>query len=385
MRASRARNGRGCFAAVLIMAVAAGSIPARSASWTHEKAQRAIELTQHFLKPATRPRPAPAISMAIGLNGHLLLAEGFGEDAPGHMASAETIYRVGSLTKQFTAAAALRMIENGVDAPNTRKPVVLDSEIADIFNGVSHWQIDGQNPITLRSLLNMTSNLPNFTRRPPADVNPWGAVQASKLFDEIRKLQPSGWPNTFEYSNTSYFLLAEALEKVSWPGQGLRSYEEILKTEVFEKAGMTETGFADEKPAHGYAAVPNYKRRPAFADRDWLKGSGDVVSTVTDLFRWNRALLDGRVISAKMRAQMFAEGGRVSPTLYYGMGWFIEESNDWTRYFHSGAVPGYTAFNIISRRKADDTWISVTLLTNCDGVEGLDDLAADLLYLVSTD
>jgi D-alanyl-D-alanine carboxypeptidase len=369
----------------LVIAAGAGGEAARAASWSQAKARRATELAQHFLKPDTTPPRAPAMSLAIGLDGRLLLAEGIGEERPGHAASAGTIYRIGSLTKQFTAAATLRMIESEAVTPRTGAPVRLDTEITDVFDGVQNWKAEGQNPITLRSLLNMTSNLPNFTRKPPAEVNPWGAVEAATLFHELTKLQPSGWPSTFEYSNTSYFLLAELLETVRWPHQGHRAYEEILRSEVFNVVGMNETGFAGEKTLSGRPAAPTYHRRPAFADRDWLKGSGDVVSTATDIFKWNAALLGGKVLSPAMRKQMFAEGGRVSPTLYYGMGWFIEETDGWTRYFHSGSVPGYTAFNTIARRKSDNTWVSVTLLTNADGVEGLDNLAADLLYLVSTD
>lgn len=376
---------KGAFEFVLVAALVLAGSAAHAASWTPEKARRALELTQHFLQPDRKPPRAPAISIAIGLDGRLLLAEGLGEETPGHRASAHTIYRIGSLTKQFTAAATLRMIEEQAIAPRTSEPVDLDTKVSDVFDGVGHWHARGQAPITPRTLLNMTSNLPNFTRRPPDDVDPWGAVEASRLFQELKKLKPSGWPGTFEYSNTSYFLLAEFMETVRWPQQGFRSYEDILRTEIFEKIGMSETGFAGESTPRGHRAGPNYRRRPAFAHRDWLKGSGDAVSTVTDIFKWNAALIDGKTLSPEIGRQMFTEAARVSPTVYYGMGWFIEETEEWTRYFHSGSVPGYTAFNTLARRRDGNTWISITLLTNSDGVEGLDDLAADILYLVSTD
>ena len=91
--------------------------------------------------------------------------------------------------------------------------------MAAIFNGVEKWTAADEPAITVRSLLNMTSNLPNFTRRPPPDVDPWGAVAAPHLLEALKKLSPTGWPNSFEYSNTSYFLLAHVLEAVSIAGR----------------------------------------------------------------------------------------------------------------------------------------------------------------------
>src|SRR5690606_9614028 len=140
---------------------------ANAASWSPEKARRTLELTQHFLKPDREPPRAPAISIAIGLDGRLLLAEGLGEETPGHRASAHTIYRIGSLTTQLTAAESLRMSEERTIAQRTSKPMDLDTHVSDVSDGVGHWQASWQAPITPRSIRNMTSNLPNFTRRPP--------------------------------------------------------------------------------------------------------------------------------------------------------------------------------------------------------------------------
>lgn len=224
----------------------------------------------------------------------------------------------------------------------------------------------------------MTSNLPNFTRRPPAAGDPWGAIPASQLLGEVKKFAPRGWPNTFEYSNTSYFLLAEIIEAVSVPGaSGPNGYKEVLKSALFAKAGMTSTGFIGDD-ARGRAASPHYQRRPAFLQPDWMKGSGDVASTVLDIHAWNTALMQDRVLSPAMRRHMFSDGGRVGPSLWYGMGWFVEHKKDRDEFTHAGTVPGYTSFNAIMRRTDDGSWASVTLLANSDGIEGLDELASDL-------
>lgn len=353
-------------------------------TWTSEKASRVSAKLENFLSPkGSAPIRPPSVSFAIGRNGNLLLSGGVGSAGLGRQATADTVYRIGSITKQFTAAAILRMIEQGARAPRTSVPITLDTEIGDILENTESWQANGQNPVTLRSLLNMTSNLPNFTRRPPKDVDPWGTVQAAHLLKELKKQRPSGWPGTFEYSNTSYFILAEALEAAVWQDGKPHAYERVLQSELFAPIGMASTDFT------GYRidrmAIPAYHRRAAFSNRDWLKGSGDAASTVLDLFAWNKALMDGKVLTPAMRSEMLREGGRVTPTIFYGMGWFMEESDGYQRFFHSGSVPGFTSYNSIAIAKQGEDWISVTLLTNSDGVEGLEELASDLAYLVASE
>lgn len=361
-----------------------GATGAHAASWNDDKARRAQAMVEHFLHPsgmaAIRP---PAVSFAIGVDGKLLMSGGVGSAGLGRIAGPDTVYRVGSLTKQFTAAAVLRMIESGTLAPRTLKPLTLETDIGDILDDTERWHVEGQNAITLRALLNMTSNLPNFTRRPPDAIDPWGTVQAATLLGALKKQKPSGWPGTFEYSNTSYFILSEVLEAARWQDGAPHAYEAVLQSEIFRKAAMASTDFT------GYRidrmAIPTYHRRPAFSNRDWLKGSGDAASTVMDLFAWNTALMSDKIMSRTLRDEMFREGGRVTPTIYYGMGWFIEDVDGWTRYFHSGSVPGFTAYNSITQRQSGGPWYSVTLLTNSDGVEDLDQLAADLVLLATTD
>lgn len=367
-----------------ILALVTSVASAHAASWNDEKARRAQAVAENFLNPrGSAPIRPPALSIAIGMDGKLLHATGVGSAGLGRAATADTVYRIGSITKQFTAAAILRMIEQEALAPRTGQPITLETDIGDIFEGTEDWHVEGQNPITLRALLNMTSNLPNFTRRPPQDVDPWGTVHANLLLKELKKQKPWGWPGTFEYSNTSYFILAETLEAARWKDRQPHPYETVLLKEIFATAGMPSTDFT------GYRidrmAIPAYHRRAAFSDRDWLKGSGDAASTVLDLFNWNAALMGGKVLSRPMREEMLREGGRVTPTTYYAMGWFVDESDGWKRYFHSGSVPGFTSFNCITQNTRGGQWISITLLTNADGVEGLDELAADLTHLVTAD
>jgi hypothetical protein len=82
---------------------------------------------------------------------------------------------------------------------------------------------------------------------------------------------------------------------------------------------------------------------------------------------------------------MFSDSARVGPVTYYGMGWFVEHESGWDRFSHSGSVPGFTSYNAIAKRQTSASWLSVTLLTNSDGIEGLDELADELFELARGD
>jgi len=381
------KNARGLLVALLVTSIFWPGF-ALAIGLTNDKRAEARRIVEKTLRPRGEgtPAQAPALSLAIGVQGAPVMLEGFGEAAPGVAAKADTRYRIGSVTKQFTAAAILQLVEAGAVSTFSGKALTLDIAAADLFPGVEAWTVAGQNPITLRSLLNMTSNLPNFTRRPPKGTNPWGKVEAGQLLAAIKAQSPSGWPNSFEYSNTSYFLAAEAIDSLSIPGRaGTTNYREILTSTLFSRAEMVGTGFVGDSTDTADMAMPLFKRRPAFAESDWLKGSGDIVSTAPDLLKWDAALMQGKILSPGMMEEMFKEGGRIAPTTSYGMGWVIAEESGWAIYSHTGSVAGYTSCNAIARRVGGSEWISVTLLTNSDGVEGLDILADDLLRLVRTE
>lgn len=358
------------------------SLPVQADPWTESKTDRAITLAKNYLNPPGAHIRPSAMSIAIGVEGKLVFSTGVGPVGFGRMADADTMYRVGSITKQFVAAAVLSMIEEQAVSPLTGKPITLATHVDEILEGSDAWTVRGQPPITMRRLLNMTSNLPNFTRRPPEATDPWGSVEAKQLLQELKKLKPSGWPDTYEYSNTSYFILAAVLEAAVWPDGSQRRYEDILRQDVFAPAQMTRSSFTGQKVTQ--IALPTFRGRPAFTGKDWLKGSGDATSSAIEVFAWNKALMQGKVLSSNMRTEMFNEGARVTPTVYYGMGWFITEDDGWQQYYHSGQVPGFTAMNVIAHRLGDPaSWVSVTLLTNADGIDGLEQLADDYVFLAT--
>jgi CubicO group peptidase (beta-lactamase class C family) len=365
-----------------------GSRPAPAAEWSRDKASRADALVANFLAHIDRDTlliPKAALVYGVAARQGLVASKGYREAAPGVPATEHTVYHIGSLAKQFTAAGILDLIGHHATLRDGT-PISLDLALSRIFSGVAHWPSIGtdldKQPVTLRTLLTMTSNLPNFTRLPPTSTDPWGRIAASELLSEIKKLRPSGWPNTFEYSNTSYFLLAEAIEEAVLPGDAVpRAHRAYLRKAIFPRANLVETGFVDDPAPGSVEAVAIHRRRPVFDQPDWLKGSADITSSIADLASWNAALMDGRMLSPDLRAWMFSDGARVTPDVYYGMGWFIEHGDKVDLYSHSGLVPGFTSYNIIAADPATRDWVSVSVLINTDVAEGIDVLARDLLWL----
>jgi CubicO group peptidase (beta-lactamase class C family) len=362
--------------------------PSIAAEWSREKTSRADVVVANFLAQIdsqAHELPKAALVYGVAGRGGLVAGKGYRDAAPGVPATVNTVFHIGSLAKQFTAAGVLDLVEHHATLRDGT-PFSLDLALSRIFSGVAHWPAVGtdldKQPVTLRTLLTMTSNLPNFTRLPPAATDPWGRIAASDLLSEIKKLKPSGWPNTFEYSNTSYFLLAEATEEAVLPGDNVPSaHRSHLRKAIFPRAGLKETGFVGDPAPGSVEARAIHRRRPVFDQPDWLKGSADITSSVSDLAAWNSALMDGRMLPPDMLSLMLSDGARVTPDIYYGMGWFIEHADGAELYSHSGLVPGFTAYNIIAAGPGSADWTSVSVLINTDVGEGIEVLARDLLQL----
>lgn len=403
-RKLRARTRAAITGTVLLFALPS---VAGAQSWSADKAQRIDQLIERFRGEKSDGATLPTLSIAIGIDGSLAMAKGYGA-SDGKPVTAHTQYEIGSLTKQFTAAAILELIRDGATRVNSQAKLSVDTPLVDIFGKGSYWA--AQPWLTVGRLLTMTSNLPNFTRRPPEDANPWEPITSEQLLKDIEKSTPPGASDDFDYSNTNYFLLAEMMEQVVMPGEpNPESYHDFLRKRIFEPAGMLNTSFIGDRrddldPTDPYAppeahsqpistasveqgavlALPDYRlrRRPAFTNPDWLKGSGDMVSSAIDLFAWHKALMSAQIVPAEVRDQMFSDSSRVTPFVYYGMGWFCEHKDDQDIFTHTGAVPGYTSYTAIIRLKTGGKWISITLLSNSDQLDGLDNLAGDMATLV---
>jgi CubicO group peptidase (beta-lactamase class C family) len=281
-----------------------------------------------------------------------LFAEGFGLADREHQVrwTPGTISDIGSITKQFTGAAILKMEEDG-------KLSVTDP-IGKYFDGVP----PDKSGITLHHLLTHSSGLSD------PDIDDFDPVPLSEYVKQV-----FGQPLLFapgkgySYSNANFSLLGAILEKLS--GQ---TYETFLRERLFLPNGMYETGYTlpswgESRFAPGYEADGGrwgtFLERPTAADGPhWaLRANGGIHTTVYDMLRWARALLGGRALTPasvkKLWSPHVSEGGDT----FYGYGWSIAKAPNGTRIVtHNGGNGIYFADLAI----LPDTGLVVLLMTN---------------------
>jgi len=282
-------------------------------------------------------------SILIAKGDAILLAKGYGPanrefSAP---CTPATRYRLGSMTKQFTAAAILLLEEQG-------RLQVTDS--------LSRFMPDFPNAekITLHHLLTHTSGVVNYSSLPDTYriwCQPLSIDEVIALFkDKPLRFEPG---QKFEYSNSGYVLLAKVIEKAS----GL-PFGEFLAKNIFIPLGMTDTGLDEAVKVLPQRATGHYKDENGISQAPYLyvpftSGAGSLVSTVQDLFKWNRALTHKRILSEASLKRMF------TPALeQYGYGWFIREEHGRRLIEHRGALNGFLS---MTQRFVDDDIVVISL------------------------
>lgn len=271
----------------------------------------------------------------------------------------DTIFRVGSVSKQFTAAAALALVEDG--ELDTRDPV--SKHLPEYPQ--ENLEKDGAE-VTVHDLLAQTSGLPSMERTTYFQERAFkGPIDKAELLAAISAQPLVRKPGAaFEYANVNYFVLAVVVERASG-----KSFEAYLRDRVLEPIGMTDTGAAlpaskEARAAVGYAPRAGgyyaLSKQPGFADPDLtlVFGAGQLYSTVRDLALWDRALASGKVLP-RTQARFFQPnlGG-------YGYGWVISEKDGVTIQWHNGALSPVGFSALVARVPEKDRMVA--FLANVD-------------------
>jgi len=277
---------------------------------------------------------APGAAVLVVRDGKVIFRKGYG------LASVELkvpvnpemTFRIGSMTKQFTAAGILLLAEEG--------KVNLQAPISQYLKKTpASWA-----KITVEMLLNHTSGLPNYTSDPAFGQHFREDFTPERLLETFVNAKPLDFePGTKNrYSNTGFYLLGLILEKAS--GQ---SWDTFLKTRIFEPLGMTHTRLGKETElipglVSGYTAGP----LPApYLSMTQPGAAGALVSTVDDLAAWTQALHGGKVLKPASLLRMLAPtrlpSGQVVP---YGYGIASETLNGRTLVGHGGGINGFVCF-----------------------------------------
>jgi CubicO group peptidase (beta-lactamase class C family) len=295
---------------------------------------------------------APGVSVAVMQSGRVLFAKAYGdanlETDTG--ASPLSVFRAGSITKEFTAAAVMRLVQD--------RRLALDDPIAKYVPELSR-----AGALSVRMLLNQTSGLCDYTEAAGFALEQLERHSPTQVMDFIASMNPlTGFaPGTaWAYSNTNYFVLGVIVERVS--GQSLSDY---LARYVIAPAGLMATAVDHERDvvprrATGYVPIKGDKGRyqnAPFFSMDNAGGAGALRTTVLDMARWQQALFASRIVNATSLAAMTTPGklsdGSVAirkdaPITLgppnYGFGLELGSLDGIGAVGHGGAVPGFTAY-----------------------------------------
>jgi CubicO group peptidase (beta-lactamase class C family) len=303
-------------------------------------------------------------TLLVERDGKVILHKGYGrlDRDKGTAATTRTPYLLGSLSKQFTAAAIYKLEAQG-------KLHLADS--------LGHWFPEApgdKRGITVDQLVHHTSGLPYL---PHGDL--YDSLSKDSVLRETLATPLDFAPGArYAYSSPGYSLLAALVERAS----GSR-FDDYVRRELFQPAGMTETGFADEasrwdagKRTPSYSSGdpdPDPPLYPApFASR--ITGAGSVVSTCADLWKWEQALRSGRILNAATTKKLFTPGPAVGTNASYAGGWVVARSQrNTTVIMHAGDIGG---FNTDMRRLVDEGATIIFLSNTRDAGRGYRDIVS---------
>lgn len=319
----------------------------------------ADELTQRLERLAAgwyKPN-APGAAVLVLKNGKPLLRKGYGlaDLELGVPITPDMVFRIGSLTKQFTSTAILQLVQQG--------KIGLGD---DITKYLPDYPTKGKK-ITVEQLLTHTSGIKNYNGLPTFVGQMRNDRTPEQLIDTFKDLPPDFEPGEkWAYSNSGYILLGAILEKVA----GMK-YEEYVRRNLFAPLGMTHTRYDREgdvipKRAKGYG-----KTRDGWVNAPYISmtqpfAAGALVSTVDDLAKWNRAMKAGTIVDPALlkRAWTPAITRDAKPT-HYGYGWRISAFEGHRTIEHGGGIFGFLCYAIW----LPDDDVYVVVLTNSAGSE----------------
>jgi CubicO group peptidase (beta-lactamase class C family) len=305
-------------------------------------------------------------SVLVAHGSEILLSKGYGSadlewDVPN---SPSTKFRLGSITKQFTAASILLLEERS-------KLKVEDPVRKYLPDAPAAWD-----KITIYNLLTHTSGIPNFTNLPeypklePFPITPEKLVAVFR--DKPLDFQPG---EKYSYSNSGFVLLGYLIEKISG-----ESYEKFLQENIFTPLGMKDSGYDSNSAviahrASGYTHGPNGFRNAGYINMTVPLSAGALYSTTEDLLRWEQGLFGGKVLSPASLQKMttpFKDD--------YAFGLLVQTKNGRKVIWHNGGIEGFNTH----LEYFPDSKITVAVLGNVNGPVP-DDLGSKLGALANGD
>jgi CubicO group peptidase (beta-lactamase class C family) len=266
-------------------------------------------------------------AVLVSKGDETLFARGYGfanaeHDVPN---SPRTKFRLGSITKQFTAMAILILQERG-------KLEIADPIGKYIDDSPKAWE-----GVTIHHLLTHTGGVPSYTDDPVYVTKMMMPETVKSMIGRFRNKPLDFKPGEkFHYSNSGYFLLGAIIEKLSG-----KSYETFLKEAIFDPLGMHDTGYDHAGTllsgrASGYNLGEAGLKNAQYLDMSQPYSAGSLYSTVEDLARWDRALRAGKLISKERYAKMYTPAKSD-----YAYGWMVTIAKGRKQIQHGGGINGF--------------------------------------------
>jgi CubicO group peptidase (beta-lactamase class C family) len=303
------------------------------------------------------PANSPGATVLVAKNGKIIYRKAFG------MANLElkvpmkpeNVFQLGSITKQFTSVAILMLMEQGkLSLKDT-----LSKYIPDYPSG---------NEITLHHLLNHTSGIKSFNTLPDFSTKIRLDITPEAMINSFKHMPLEFTPGEkYAYNNSGYFLLGYIIEQLS----GM-SYADFIQKNIFDILGMKNSCYANTykiipNRATGYQFYEGKYENAEYMSTTIPYAAGSLLSTIDDMFLWNKAISQNTLISEKSKQLAFTNhtlsNGKHSN---YGYGWFINEIAGTTTLEHAGGIYGFTTSGI----SIPDKNIYSIVLTNLDDGKG---------------
>jgi CubicO group peptidase (beta-lactamase class C family) len=295
----------------------------------------------------------PGAAFLIWKDGKVLVRKAYGlaDLELGVRMEPDMIFRIGSMTKQFTATAILMLMERG--------QLALSDPITKFLPDYPTQA----RTITVEHLLTHTSGIKSYT-----DLEEFGPLARKDMTvpeliavfkDKPMEFAPG---ERWKYNNSGFFLLGAIIEKISGS-----TYEAFLQKNIFDPLGLTHTHYGNATRLIP-RRIPGYGPGPdnGFSNAEFLSmalpfSAGSLLSNVDDLAVWNAALLAGKVLKPETLAKAWTSYKLADGTLTgYGYGWSVGEYEGHRMIRHGGGIPGFTTDGILF----PDDKLFVTLLTN---------------------
>jgi CubicO group peptidase (beta-lactamase class C family) len=302
----------------------------------------------------------PSASVAVVKGGKLAYTHAYGsarlatDTAPAVPATTEMRYSIGSISKQFTAAAILLLQQDG--------KLSLDDTVGKYIPGLTQGD-----KVTIRQVLSHTSGYQDYWPEDYVMTPMLQAESSQQILDTWGKKPLDFEPGTqWQYSNTNFVIAGRIVETIT--GHPLMDF---LVDRVFRPLGMHSVWNSDEAKLTQVDATPYYRhglgplRLAPKEGRGWMFAAGELAMTAHDLALWDESLIAQSLLSSNSYKQMFTEVKlNDGKSTNYGLGVFIHDQDGHTIIEHSGEVSGFVSDNAVV---ADDG-VAIAVLTNQDAV-----------------